>query len=162
MLVFFTSLAAGLLFTWLVFPRLGDATSGIDPDGYGAAGQVLYQTGRFDDLHKAPLYPVFVALVCWTAGGCSLAALQFAQCLLAALACAVLYLLFRRTLRPPQAALPAALACAVYPMLLWYVPRLWTETFLTLMLAVFSLALAALLQDADADRALQPGAGLAA
>jgi 4-amino-4-deoxy-L-arabinose transferase-like glycosyltransferase len=146
----------------MVFPRLGDATSGLDPDGYGSAGLTWYSTGRFEYINKAPLYPGFVALVSWLAGGYSIPAVQVGQALLSALSCLVLYAIFRRTLGNVLTARLAGLACAVFPMTIWYIPRLWTETFLTLALALLTLAFVMLAQKPGWGRALLAGAAVGA
>jgi hypothetical protein len=158
-LVLFTAgLLASLAFCWLVYPPLGVASSGIDPDGYGAAGQALYNTGRFQALDKAPLYPAFIALVALASGGHQLWTVQVAQCLLWALTVVILYALYRRTLgEDERTPFVAGLACALYPMSLWYTPRLWTETFLTFGIALYSLALVALLQKPTALRSILCG-----
>ena len=67
------------------------ATSGIDPDGYGEAGQVWYATGRFQALDKAPLYPAFLACIAWLTGGYDPRTVQVAQSLLWALTVVILY-----------------------------------------------------------------------
>ncbi len=145
--LFGTHLALGLLFCFVFFPRLGETTSGLDPDGYGSAGETWYQSGRFDAIDKAPLYPGFVALVAWLGRGYRVESIQFAQCLLSAFTCALLYALFRRALDGNEGmARAAGLLCAVYPMTLWYTPRLWTETFLAFGIALYTLALIWLLQ----------------
>ena len=160
--LFAINLALCLGFCFVAFPRLvGGDVAALDPDGYGEAGRVLYETGRFDSIEKAPLYPAFVAatlrLVSFLAGGYPVWAVQAAQCILSAFTCGLLYAVFRRTLGEP-AARWAGLACALYPLLAWYTPRLWTETFLTFVLAGFTLALVALLQRPTAGRALLGGA----
>jgi hypothetical protein len=142
---------AAALFCFAVFPRLGEATSGLDPDGYGHLGRVLYETGQFTSIEKAPLYPAFVAVVSAIAGGYRLGAIQLAQCFLSALGVAVVYAIFRRTLPNARLALLAGWGCAVFPLTLWYIPRLWTETFLTVGIALYTLALVRLVQ--------HPGAG---
>jgi 4-amino-4-deoxy-L-arabinose transferase-like glycosyltransferase len=105
-----------------------------------------------------------VALVCWLTGGYQIVFVQVAQCILSAMACVVIYGIFRRALPNETAAWLAGLACALYPMQVWYTPRLWTETFLTLVVALFSLALVYLLQKPGAGAALLCGllAGVAA
>lgn len=156
-LLFVLCLTVSLLFCFVFSPRLMGTTTGLDPDGYGSAGRALYETGRFDSIEKAPLYPAFVALVSLLTGGYRVWIMQAAQCLLAALTCVLLYAIFRKTLKEPVARW-AGLACALYPMLIWYTPRLWTETFLTLVLAGFALALVNLLRNPTAPRALLCGA----
>lgn len=156
-LLFALHLALSLAFVFLAFPLLGEATSGLDPDGYGAAGLSWWQTGRFEPINRAPLYPGFVALVSWLAGGYQLAAIQVGQCLLSAFGILILYAIFRRTLIDERTAWVAGLACAVYPMTLWYIPRLWTETFLTFGLALFTLSLVALIQQPTSLRAVLAG-----
>lgn len=157
-LLFALNLALSLTFCFVIFPRLMD--SGItllDPDGYGRAGQIWYETGRFDSIEKAPLYPAFVALVASLAGGYRIWAVQAAQCLLAASTCVLLYAIFCRTLGE-QPARWAGLICALYPMLIWYTPRLWTEIFLTFVLAGFVFTLVELLRCPTDWRALLCGA----
>jgi 4-amino-4-deoxy-L-arabinose transferase-like glycosyltransferase len=144
--IFSLNLALSLILCFLIFPRLVDATSGLDPDGYGQSGRDWYETGRFDSISQAPLYPAFVALVSLLAGGYKVEAVQAAQCLLLAFTCVTLYAIFRRTLGDERTARIAGIACSVYPMSIWYVPRLWTETFLTLVVALFTLTLVDLLQ----------------
>jgi 4-amino-4-deoxy-L-arabinose transferase-like glycosyltransferase len=156
-LLFILNLTLGVTFCFVVFPRLVDTTSGLDPDGYGQSGMELYQTGRFDSVSQAPLYPAFVAVVSRLVGGYKVAAVQSAQCLLLAFSCAVFYTIFRLTLGDGCMARVAGLACAIYPMSIWYVPRLWTETFLILMLALFTLALVNLLQKPSWIRAVLCG-----
>jgi 4-amino-4-deoxy-L-arabinose transferase-like glycosyltransferase len=158
LLLFVTNLCLGLAFCFLFFPMLGEVISGLDPDGYGNAGRIWYESGRFTTISRAPLYPAFVALVSWFSGGYRIAVIQIAQCVLLALGVVILYLLFRRTLDGDEGmARLASLACALYPILLWYAPRLWTETFLTFMLALFTLALVRLLQEPSSARALFGG-----
>jgi 4-amino-4-deoxy-L-arabinose transferase-like glycosyltransferase len=164
LLVFSLHLLLSLVFCFVIFPQLSDATAGLDPDGYGSAGRELYLTGRFTSISRAPLYPAFIAGVAFISGGYTAWAIQAAQCLLSAFACTVLYAIFRRALPGEKMAFFAALACAVYPMSMWYVPRLWTETFLTLVTALFTLALVRFLQEPGYANALWCGclAGLAA
>lgn len=156
--LFGVGLSASLLFCLVIFPLLGETTSGIDPDGYGSAGQIWHDTGQFQAIDKAPLYPAFIALVALITGGHRLWAVQIAQCLLWALTVVIMYAIFRRTLtedeRTPFA---AGLICALYPMALWYTPRLWTETFLTFGIAVYTLTLVALMQKPAALRAILCG-----
>ena len=164
LLLFALNLALSLAFCFTISPRLtGSGVTLLDPDGYGNAGRVLYETGRLDSLTRAPLYPAFVALVSFLTGGYHIWAVQAAQCLLAALTCMLLYAIFRRTLGE-RTARWAGLACALYPMLIWYTPRMWTETFLTFILAGFTLTLIVLLQHPTAWRAALCGAmaGIAA
>jgi len=163
-LLFALNLVLSLTFCFVISPRLMDSgVTLLDPDGYGRAGQVWYETGRFDSIEKAPLYPAFVALVANLAGGYHIWAVQAAQCLLAASTCVLLYAIFHRTLGE-QPARWAGLACALYPMVIWYTPRLWTEVFLTFVVAGFVLALVELLRCPTDWRALLCGAlaGIAA
>jgi hypothetical protein len=156
LLLFALNLTVGLAFCFAIFPSLAGTTTGLDPDGYGGAGRVLYETGQFSTIEKAPLYPAFVALVSLLTGGYRVWTIQAAQCLVAALTCVLLYVVFRQTLGEPMARW-ASLACALYPMLVWYTPRLWTETFLTFVLAGFALTLINLLQNPTIPRALLCG-----
>jgi 4-amino-4-deoxy-L-arabinose transferase-like glycosyltransferase len=158
LMLFSSGLLASLLFCWLIFPLLGETSSGIDPDGYGSAGQVWYASGQFRAIDKAPLYPAFIALLAWLTGGHRLWVVQVAQCLLWALTVVILFAIFRRTLTEDDR-LPfvAGLVCALFPTALWYTPRLWTETFLTFGIALYTLSLIALLQQPGALQALLCG-----
>jgi 4-amino-4-deoxy-L-arabinose transferase-like glycosyltransferase len=151
------NLILNLVFCFVLFPRLAGGTTGLDPDGYGGVGRALYETGRFESITQAPLYPAFVALASLLVGGYQLWVVQTAQCVLASLTCALLYAVFRRLLEEPVAWW-AGLACAIYPMSLWYTPRLWTETFLAFILVGLTLSLVSLLQNPTAPRALLCGA----
>jgi MFS family permease len=156
--LFGVGLLASLLFCLAIFPHLGETTSGIDPDGYGEAGQVWYATGRFQAIDKAPLYPAFLAAIAFIAGGYQLWTVQIAQCLLWALTVAILYVIFRHTmLEDKRLPFVAGLTCAIYPIALWYTPRLWTETFLTFGIAVYTLTLVALLQGPNALKSILCG-----
>jgi hypothetical protein len=158
LVLFGAGLLASLFFCLAVFPLLGETTSGIDPDGYGNAGQVLYTTGRFPAVDKAPLYPAFIAFVATLTSGHRLWTVQLAQCLLWGLTVVLLYAVFRRTMtEDSRMAFFASLICAIYPIGLWYTPRLWTETFLTFGIALYTLALVALLQEPGALRAILCG-----
>jgi 4-amino-4-deoxy-L-arabinose transferase-like glycosyltransferase len=144
-ILFGIAFVLALLFAFILFPSLLEVSSGLDPDGYGKAGQGFYETGQFQSIEIAPLYPAFIAVVSWLSGGYQVKTVQFAQCLVFALTCLVLYAIFQRTLSP-QKAKYAGLLCAMYPMSIWYVPRLWTEILLALMIALATLALIRLLQ----------------
>ena len=61
--LFGAGLLASLLFCLAIFSRLNETTSGIDPDGYGEAGQAWYATGHFQAIDNAPLYPAFLASI---------------------------------------------------------------------------------------------------
>lgn len=157
LLIFVLNLILGLVFCFILSPRLiGSGITLLDPDGYGVTGRMLYETGRFDSLTKAPLYPAFVALVSFLTGGYHIWAVQASQCLLASFTCTLLYAVFRRTLGE-ELARRAGLVCALYPMLIWYTPRLWTETFLTFVLAGHTLTMVDLLQRPMDRRALLCG-----
>ena len=130
-----------LAFTFLVFPLLSGGTAGLDPDSYGIAGRRIYETGTFPYLDRAPGYPLFIAGVAFVTGGYRIALIQIAQCLVSAAACVLYYRIYRRTLPTETRARAAAVGSAFFPMLIWYVPRLWTETLLMLTLAAWTLAL---------------------
>jgi hypothetical protein len=141
-LIFLANLILSLGFSFWVYPHFSDATSGLDPDGYGAVAKIWLETGRFDSIEKAPLYPAFIALVGLIFGGFQIPFIQAAQCLISATTCVLLYFVFLLAFEGDQAmAGTAELAWAVYPISIWYIPRLWTEIFLTLVLTLYTLAL---------------------
>ena len=90
-IIFSINLFLGSIFaSW--FPH--DWSAGItllDPDGYGTAGRMLYESGRYDLIEKAPLYPGFIAFVSLLSRGYNPHAIQVAQCVLAAMNCVLLY-----------------------------------------------------------------------
>jgi Dolichyl-phosphate-mannose-protein mannosyltransferase len=146
-LITLANLILSLGFCFLVYPHFSDATSGLDPDGYGAAGKTWLETGRFDPVQKSPVYPAFIALLGLIFGGYHIPTIQIAQCLISAITCFLLYFVFLRAFEFEEGmAGLAGLAWAIYPISIWYIPRLWTETLLTLMLALYSLALIRFLQ----------------
>ncbi|MCP4424408.1 MAG: hypothetical protein GY803_07955, partial [Chloroflexi bacterium] len=75
----------------------------------------------------------------------SVTAVQVAQCLLLAVSCVVVYDISLRTL-DQKIARWAGTICAIFPMLIWYTPRLWTEIFLTFMVAVYVVTLVRFLE----------------
>lgn len=159
-LIFTLHLCLGLIFCFLVFPHLEGGISGLDPDGYGDAGKILWETGQFNSIEKAPFYPAFIAVVSALAGGYQVAAIQIAQSILSAITCLLLWAIFRKTLDNDRQAFVAGLVCAVYPLTIWYIPRLWTETFLTFAIALFTWTLLRLLRSPTTEAAILCGLAL--
>jgi hypothetical protein len=94
-----------------------------DGDGYGIIAQSIRE-GRYDDVTRGPVYPVFVAV----AG--SSAIVKVLQALLDAATCALIYLLANRKLW-------AAWLWAVYPFAIWRVAFINKEIILTFLLVSY-------------------------
>lgn len=141
-LVGLAALALSLGFTLLAFPVVdGALVDHLDPDGYGTAGRHLFESGRFDSVMKPPLYPVVIAAVSALAGEFTIRGVQVVQCTMHALTAVLAFALFRMLL-PGKLPFVAALATASWPMLIWYTPRFWTETTLTMMLMIHVVVVA--------------------
>jgi hypothetical protein len=118
----------------------------LDPDAYGALAHRIWQGDGFafephapPTLHRGPAYPAFVAAALAVSNGWFPGSLWVAQSLLhgvtAGIACYLASKLWGRA-----AGVVAGVGCAVGPALLWYVPRIWSETLLAfLCLSLFAL-----------------------
>lgn len=137
LLIFSLNLALSLFFCFVISPQLTEnGITLVDPDGYGSAGLWLYENRNFPGVDKPPLYPAWIALVSWISGSYSIEKVQISQCLLLAFSMILLYRIFIRTI--PQQAKWASLICAIYPIFIWYTPRLWSETLLLFCIALLT------------------------
>jgi hypothetical protein len=140
-----------LIMCFVVYPRIEQRFGAVmDPDAYGRLGQNLrdgygltFEPGEGPTVRRGPLYPVFVATTLLLTFGWYPGGVWLAQSLLHGLTCALVYLIVAKCW-DRRAALIGGLGCAVYPMLFWYAPRLWTESLLTF-LAIYMTYLCILL-----------------
>jgi len=145
-MLLFVNLAVGLIFCFLIFPRLvGNSVTQIDPDGFGKAGRIWYETGSFNSVEKAPLYPLSIAIVSSLVGKYHVAVIQIFQCILSAFTCLILAHVFQLIITGRDA-FWASFVWTLYPLSIWYIPRLWTETWLTSMVSLYTYSLVYFLQ----------------
>jgi len=125
------ALAACLAMVFVVFRQQSLVANGGDPYRYGELAHGLVEHG-FTKLTRrgASLYVEWLAVV-YRLGGNDVVVVLL-QCLLQIGMCLLVYSIGRRLFNS-RTGLLAALACALHPMLLRYVPDLHMETFLTFM-----------------------------
>ncbi len=123
------ALAASLLMVFGVFRNQSLVANAGDPYTYGEIARGFVEHG-FTTLTRraASLYPEWLAVI-YRLGGTDFVAVLL-QCALHVGTCLLVYSLGRR-LYNRRTGFIAALACALHPMLLRYVPDLHMETFLT-------------------------------
>jgi 4-amino-4-deoxy-L-arabinose transferase-like glycosyltransferase len=123
------AIAAALVMVFGVFGQQGLVDNAGDPYAYGQIARGFVDHG-FTILTRrhASLYPEWIAVI-YRLGG-SNSTVVILQCLLHAATCLIVYSLGRRLFNE-RTGLLAALACALHPMLLRYVPDLHMETLLT-------------------------------
>jgi len=98
------------------------------------------QTPYVPDVHRTPLYPIFLATV-YTLSESSRTVAVLSQLLFGSLTAGLTYLLSRALLLPRQNALFAALIVALDPLSIMYANMLVTETLFTFFLVVGSMTL---------------------
>jgi len=137
-----TGLFVSLLFCFIVFPKIeGSYHLKLDPEGYALLGENIRQGEglTFDreagpTVYRGPVYPAFISLALFLTSGWYPGGIWIAQSLLHGLTCLFIYRIARKWLSPSLARW-SGFACAVYPALFWYAPRMYTETLLSFLLA---------------------------
>jgi 4-amino-4-deoxy-L-arabinose transferase-like glycosyltransferase len=125
-------------FSLIVYPRLAEnLNSKIEGDGYDRLGLALYRTHTLSffpapspTVQRGPTYPFFVAVMFSLGESLYPYSIQVGQALLHSFTAFLVYLI-AATLWTPRRALIAASICAMHPFLLWYTPRVVTETLST-------------------------------
>ena len=116
-----------LVFAFLVFPVFQQHWQlREDGDGYGLIAQTIRE-GRYTDITRGPVYPMFVA-----AAG-SPAVVKFLQALLDTVTCWFVFLLAGRNWK-------AAALWAIYPFAIWRVAFINKEVLVTLLVVVYVYA----------------------
>lgn len=148
------SVACGILgvlvaavFSFLIYPRIASsAGAGLDPDGHGALGWGLYKLHTLafypntePTVTRGPLYPMAVAAILELTPKAWPFNMQLVQDLWCGITCALVFEIGRR-LFGSRTGLIAGILCAVYPLLVWYTPRIWIETMTILLFTAFGLA----------------------
>lgn len=142
-----TGLIVALMFCFIIYPRIQKLYHVVlDPDGYGKIGINLWQGYGFsfspDDgptVFRGPLYPAFIALFLFLTSGWYPGGIWVAQSFLHGFTCFFVYLIAKRFWNRTTALL-AGFSCALYPMLFWYTPRIWSET-LVIFLVIYLIYL---------------------
>ncbi len=136
------AIASRLVFSLAIYPRLtGPLELGDDPDYFGQLtrnwlagnGYVFYQ-GDPPTTFRGPGYPALIATGAWLFGDLMVGAVVL-QSLIGGLLCVVVFLLGKEC-DGVVIGLIAALLIALYPLSIWYTPRLRYENLLGLLLAV--------------------------
>jgi 4-amino-4-deoxy-L-arabinose transferase-like glycosyltransferase len=133
--VFVLAITAGLVFTFFIFPRIQQSLSlVVDPDRFGELGISFYQGEGFQysnptapAIDKGPMYPYFIATIYTVAGRADVSAVQIAQAVLHGLTGVFIFLIGKKYFTY-KTALRSQLLCAIHPILLWFIPRLWIES----------------------------------
>ena len=142
-LVCAAGIIVALVFCFVAYPRLQTSYEALlDPDGFGRIGRNLWQGHGFcfspesgPTLYRGPLYPTFLALVLFASGGRFPGDVWVAQSVLHGLTCLLAYLAALRWWNR-RTALWTGLACAFYPVLFWYVPRMWNDGLLAFLVGL--------------------------
>ncbi|MBS2025122.1 MAG: glycosyltransferase family 39 protein [Deltaproteobacteria bacterium] len=163
-IVFLSALLTGLAMVFVVFKAQSLADTRPDPYFFGAMGKsVAHGDGLlpFGSLIKrrAPLYPLTIGALYWTFGEREWL-LQLLQCAFHAGTCWLVFDLGRRMFNLRTGVL-AALATALHPLLLRYVPDLHLETQFTFLLTLSIWQSQRFLEKPDARRGALLGVTLA-
>ncbi len=166
--VFAAGLVTGLLWTFVLFPRLSAIDQVFDLNGFGRIGEHIARGDGFryeDDrptIRRAPLYPVLVAAVLKTTGfdpmdrQRSYRPLIALQCVFFALTCVVCALIASR-LFGSRVGFLAGLLCSVWPQCLRYVGVIDVEPLNILLLTLLTLTTVLICEQPSVRRALAGG-----
>jgi 4-amino-4-deoxy-L-arabinose transferase-like glycosyltransferase len=151
--IFCLAVAAGLVFTFLVFPRIQEKLSlVIDPDRFGELGVSFYQGEGFQysnpsshAIDKGPMYPYFIATVYTIIHSVDIRAVQIAQSILHGLTGVFVFLIGKKFFNH-AIALRSQLFCAIHPMLVWFIPRFWIETLFVFLISLMMWAVVSLFE----------------
>lgn len=109
----------------------------LDPDSYGLLGINLYKGYGLSfnkdfgpTVYRGPLYPFFIALFLLLSNGSYPYSVWLGQALIHSFT-SLFSFLITETIWNKRIAILAGISVASYPLLIWYVPRLWNETILT-------------------------------
>lgn len=157
-------LLAAALFSFVIYPRIaGSANAVLDPDGHGALGWGLYKLHTFSfypnnepTVTRGPLYPMVVAAILELTPRAWPFNVQLVQDIWCGITCLLTFELGRR-LFGWRRALVAGMLCAVYPLLVWYTPRIWIETMTILLFTAFLLASVKFMEEPSTQRAAAVG-----
>ncbi|MBN1594152.1 MAG: glycosyltransferase family 39 protein [Candidatus Coatesbacteria bacterium] len=134
-----------------------------DEADYELLGKNLYEGNGYcyvpgePSAFRPPLYPIFVAAVFTLSGERNHRAIQWFQAIVSAVCAGLLYSL-GSLIFGPRAGIFAGLLFSIYPTMLYYVPKLLTETlFITLLTGAMLLLFVAVRRDNVAFYALAGG-----
>jgi 4-amino-4-deoxy-L-arabinose transferase-like glycosyltransferase len=133
------ALFTGLVMVLVLFGRQSLVDGNVDPYYFGDMGASVADGNGFDGFgslikRRAPLYPLMIGGV-YTIVGEHERAVMLVHVLFFATTCLLAYDIGRRVFNQRTGVL-AALACAMHPMLLRYLPSLHLETQLTLLMTL--------------------------
>lgn len=147
--VLFTAILAGSIFCFWIYPLIAAKTFvPFDIDQHGSLGEGLYAYGTFSYypstepiIDRGPIYPSLVAAVISISHAHWHAGIQLLHIALFAFTCGLVFEIIRR-LSTPQRAFIGGMVCALYPYLIWFLPRVYIEPLsfcLATLLAFFLL-----------------------
>lgn len=137
---------ASLMFSRFVYPNIAGALdSKLANDGYDQLAYGLARTGTLSfypsttpTVLRGPAYPLFVAALLRIGENLFPLSVQFAQALLHALTLLLSYHIGMRIWNQ-RAGIIAGTVTALHPFLLWYTPRIVTETLATFLFTLIVL-----------------------
>jgi hypothetical protein len=138
-----TGTMIGIVFCFIVYPHLQYSYNAVlDGDGYGTLGQQLYNGHGFafenKTIFRGPFYPFLIAVGLFLSSGWYPGAVWIMQSIFFGLTGGCLYLIAKKIWNG-KIGLMTGFGCVCYPMLLWYVPRIWNEVLLAFLLALLVL-----------------------
>lgn len=149
LLVFLTGFTAAFLYSFALYPSVGGSLrADLDPDLYASLGRnilagkgLAFSSEEGPTVFRGPFYPGFIAFSLLLTAGWFPGGLWLTQSLLHGLTCLMVFFVSGK-LWNRRAAFAGAFAYALYPGILWHVPRFWNEILLSfLMMCLLFLGL---------------------
>jgi 4-amino-4-deoxy-L-arabinose transferase-like glycosyltransferase len=138
----------GLIYTFIIYPHVANRLSaGVDPDRFGVLAENIYlgngfvfERGEEPTTYKGPIYPLFITIIIYLSFGYKIWAIQLAQNILHVISCYFVYII-AKNIYDQKTALLSSLIFAIHPIFLWFLPRIWIETFITFLILALIIVL---------------------
>jgi 4-amino-4-deoxy-L-arabinose transferase-like glycosyltransferase len=132
------ALGMGLIYTFIIYPHITNGLSAeVDPDRFGVLAENIYlgngfvfERGEEPTTYKGPIYPLFLTIIMYLSFDYKIWAIQIAQNILHLISCYFVYIITKNCFNQ-KTALLSSLIFAIHPFFLWFLPRIWIETFIT-------------------------------
>lgn len=139
--------AAALIFSLIVYPKIQIPLNlGIDPDRYWEVAHNIYTESGFkysnstaEIIDKPPVYPYLLVLLFHLTNGVNYYIVQIFQALFHSLTTLLIFFFIRNVVDGKTAAI-TQLTLALHPILIWYTPRIWIESFYILIFVATCLS----------------------